>query len=57
MKLFSKAGTVGSSCSGFVGAGFGGAGFGGAGFGGAGVSCSVAVDSFFSSLDGASFFQ
>ncbi len=51
MKLFSKAGAVGSSCS-----GFGGAGFGGTGFGGDGVSCSVTVDSFFSSLDGASFF-
>ena len=46
MKLFSKAGAVGSSCSGFVEAGFGGAGFGGAG-----VSCSVAVASIFSSLD------
>ena len=46
MKLFSKAGAVGSSCSGFVGAGFGGAD----------VPCSVAVDSFFSSLDEESFF-
>ena len=52
MKLFSKAGASGSSCSGFVGAGFGGAGFGGDD-----VSCSVTVDSFFSSLDGAFFFS
>ena len=52
MKLFSKAGTDGSSFSGFVGAGFGGTGFWGVD-----VPCSVAVDSFFSSLDEESFFQ
>jgi len=47
MKLFSKAGAAGSSCS----------GFGGVVFGGVGISCSVTVDSFFSSLDGDLFFQ
>ena len=47
MKLFSKTGEAGSSCS----------GFGGVDFGGVGVSCSVIVDSFYSSLDGESFFS